>query len=84
MVQTAEEPVALTGAVPAWQSASANHPHSARCAIHHPPPSRYHAALMESDELLLAFRRHWDEIHDADRFLRLGGGELKDVFLEDS
>ena len=43
---------------------------------------------MESNELPLAFRRHWSEIRDADAnefvFARLGGGELKDVFLEDT
>ena len=51
-------------------------------------PFGYHAALMELDEQPRAFRRHWDEIHDADAnefvFARLGGGELKDVFLEDT
>ena len=39
---------------------------------------------MESNELVLAFRRHWSEIHDADEFAHLTGGGLKDVFLEDS
>ena len=43
---------------------------------------------MESNELPLAFRRHWSEIRDADAnefvFARLGGGELKDVFRIDA
>ena len=38
---------------------------------------------MEIDKLLLAFRRHWDEIHDAETFARLTGGGLKDVFRID-
>ena len=38
---------------------------------------------MELDELVEAFRRHWSEICGAEKFARLGGGELKDVYRID-
>ena len=46
--------------------------------------SRYHAGLMEPSKLAQVFSRHWGELHDANEFARLGGGELKDVYRIDA
>ncbi|MCH7697334.1 MAG: phosphotransferase [Chloroflexi bacterium] len=39
---------------------------------------------MKASELARGFSRHWGELHDANEFARLGGGELKDVYRIDA